>query len=436
MVRFQQARFFVLAVAILAMASPAFGQVSDADRNAARDLYTEGEGLRNQGKFSDALDRYTRSLQVFPAPTTAFRIAQCRAALGQLVEAAEEYRVVATTPLQANPPEAFVKAKQDAAAELQALEPRIPKVRINVLPAGLQGLSVTIDNVPMSTALIGVPRAVNPGQHRIVAQAPGYQAAQSVVDVRERQQPMPEVTLTLQPGGGPTYTVTQPPPPNPNVGMTYQGGGYVAPGTTYPGAYPYNTWVAPPRRPRGPSTALWLGIDGAVTIPFDTASNNESLNTAVGTAGGSFGVDAGFRLARIIYLGAQVQGTYFGGDNMNYTSGNSFLFAALFGLMSNPEGAGIFFDVGVGYRTFTLNSTKGGSFGAGSAESLIGLGVQVKAGSFRFVPKIDLGLGGGDPIPNNAVQGPLVGALLFDLAIFWELPLDKPVAVNAGVQTY
>src|SRR5579871_5474368 len=76
-------------------------QVSDADRNAARDLYNEGEALRQQGKYPDAIDRFTRSFAVFPAPTTAFRLAQCKAAVVQLVEAEEEFRALANGTLPA-----------------------------------------------------------------------------------------------------------------------------------------------------------------------------------------------------------------------------------------------------------------------------------------------------------------------------------------------
>ena len=147
---------------------------------------------------------------------------------------------------------------------------------------------------------------------------------------------MPEVNLTLQAGGGPTYTAQTYPSTYPQT--TYPQT-YPPPNNTYPqngvyqGSYPYNTWAPARVRPRGPSNALWLGIDAAATIPFD--GNN--INQDLGSAGGAVGVDVGLRLARIIYLGAQIQGSFFGGDGMNASGAQSFLFAALFGLMSNPK---------------------------------------------------------------------------------------------------
>jgi hypothetical protein len=416
----------VVALAVVMTGATAHAQVTDADRNAARDLYIEGESLRQQGRFADALERYNRSLQVFPAPTTAFRIAQCKAALGQLVEAAEEYRVVTNTPLPQNPTEAFVKAKNDAATELALIEPRIPKVRINIQPYPLQGLQITVDNVAMSVALVGVARPVNPGQHRITATAPGYQTAQTTVDVRERQQPMPEVTLTLQPGGGPTYTTqqTQQTQQQTQQTQTYQGQTYQAGGGYYQqgGAYPYNQWVPPrPARPQGPPNALWLGVDGAISIPF----GDFSLTQAAGV-GGAFGVDVGFRLARIIYLGAQGQFSFFGGDGSGGPSASSYLLAALFGLMSGPDTGGIFFETGVGFRGLNWSFSDSMHPNETAGNFILGLGAQIKVGTFRLVPKADLYVG---------LSPPFAGFFALDLALFWEVPLSR-APVQANVQTY
>ena len=55
----------------------------------------------------------------------------------------------------------------------------------------------------------------------------------------------------------------------------------------------------------------------------------------------------------------------------------------------------------------------------------------MKAGSFRIVPKVDLYVGGGD---NAGLLNNFLGFFTVGLGFFWELPLDKPVAVNASVQ--
>ncbi len=393
-------------------------QVNDADRNAARDLYNEGWALQQQGRYADAAERYTRSLAVFPAPTTAFRQAQCKAALGQLVEGAEELRAVMNATLPANPPEAFIKAKQEAAAELANLEPRIPKLRINVQPSPLQGMQVTIDGVPMSVALVGVARPVNPGTHKIVATAPGYQPAQTSVDVRERQQPMPEVSLVLQPGqAGVQYTV-QPnanPNTNPNPNYPYNNGAYGNP------SYPYNTWV-PPRRHDGPQSSFMLGVDGALSVPFGTIAKSGGGTIDLANdlnLGGGIGFDVGVRLARIIYLGLEAQVSFFGDKSVGPNAGATdvaFSLGGVIGFLSSPENVAFYGEIGGGLRTISVGDST-----TLTGDVILGVGIEFKVATFRAIPKINLYVG-----PNDQFYGH--GFFTLGVAIFWDRPLDHPPA--------
>jgi len=397
-------RSLLLGLALLAVTPLAHAQqVSDADRTAARDLYIEGTQLQQQGRYAEALDRFQRSLAVFPtAPTTAFRIGQCKMALGQLVEAAEELRLVATTPLPAGANPDFVKAKNDATVELAALEPRIPKLRINVLPAGLQGLSVSIDNVVVPAALVGVARPVNPGVHKIIAGAPGYASAQTQVEVRERQQPTPEVTLTLTPG------TTQP---------AYGTGGPVYTNNGYQ-PYPYNNWVPPRPRPIGSSSAILLGADVALSFPFGSVGPDKQQLFPDYNVGFAVGVDVALRFARSFVLGAFAQGSFFGGNGSEtYNGGTAFAAGGVLGIMSNPDGFGIYAEAGGALRTIAINGDPNGTELTGDV--ILGFGFQVKAGSFRFIPKLNLFVG-----PND--EGQLHGFFTIGLSGFWELPLDRP----------
>jgi hypothetical protein len=161
--------------------------VSDADRAAARDLFTEGVTLQQGGKFPEALDRFQRSYAVFAAPTTAVRIAQCKIALGKLLEGAEGYRAISNMNIPKGSPQAFFDAQNTAAAELQQVDPRIPRARINVTPPNLPGLSVTIDGQPMNVALVGAARPVDPGPHKIIANAQGYYQVELAFDIKEKE---------------------------------------------------------------------------------------------------------------------------------------------------------------------------------------------------------------------------------------------------------
>jgi hypothetical protein len=162
-------------------------QVSDADRAAARDLFTEGATLQGQGKYAEALDRFTRSNAVFPAPTTALRMAQCQVALGRLVAGGEGFRAIVNLKLPQNAPQAFFDAQTTAANELAQLEPRIPRLTVRVFGQNIQNLQVLIDGQPLNLALLGAPRPIDPGTHKIVATAIGL-AAEQTVEVKEHEQ--------------------------------------------------------------------------------------------------------------------------------------------------------------------------------------------------------------------------------------------------------
>src|SRR5580704_2093728 len=134
----RHASLFLTSLALaLSWATVARAQVSDAERAAARELFHAGDELQRAGHFAEALDRFQRAQQVFRAPTNLLRIAECDAALGRLVESAEAYREVVRTTLPPDAPAAFQAAVAQANAELAQVEPRVPRVVVQVQPAGV-----------------------------------------------------------------------------------------------------------------------------------------------------------------------------------------------------------------------------------------------------------------------------------------------------------
>ena len=172
------------------------GEVTDADRTAARDLYAAGAALQQQGKYADALDKFQRSVSVFPAPTTVLHVAQCKVALGRLVEAAEDYRAIVNVTLPKGSPPAFYDAQKMAGQELKDLEPRVPHARVIVTPEKTPGLQVIIDGQALNAALIGVARPMDPGAHKVVVMAPGYDRMEQAFDIKEKESK--DVPLTLK----------------------------------------------------------------------------------------------------------------------------------------------------------------------------------------------------------------------------------------------
>jgi hypothetical protein len=180
---------------VAASATPnAFAQ-SAADKATAREVATEGIELFRAGKYPEALDRLRRAQALYDAPVHLLYIARAQEKLGQLVEASENYRLLDHYSLPAGAPPAWVSAVEDGRKELQALEPRVPKLRI-VTDPGVRDPALRVDGAPVSAATLGIPRPVNPGPHRVELSAPGFEPGVAEVTVQEKE----SRDVTVRPG--------------------------------------------------------------------------------------------------------------------------------------------------------------------------------------------------------------------------------------------
>src|SRR5690606_8024682 len=97
----------------------------------------------------------------------------------------------------AGAPEAFKRAKAEATDELAALEPRIPYVSVVVQGAGPDPITVNMDEVQIPPTLVGIPRPIDPGDHKFQAFAPGLESNATTITLKEGARET--VVLTLQP---------------------------------------------------------------------------------------------------------------------------------------------------------------------------------------------------------------------------------------------
>ena len=187
------------AVALLLGAGRASAQ-SAADKATAREAATQGIGLYRAGKYADALDKLKRAQALYDAPVHLLYIARCQAKLGQLVEAAENYRLLDHYALPSDAPAAWKSAVDDGSKELGEVEPRVPKLKIVTDPANVSGATLTIDGATVSSAVVGIERPTNPGKHHVAISAPSFSPAEADTTLTEGQ--TAEVTLHLTPGAG------------------------------------------------------------------------------------------------------------------------------------------------------------------------------------------------------------------------------------------
>ena len=141
-------------------------------------------------------------------------LARCSVQTGRFVRAREAYLKITKEVIAADKPKAFHDAKKDAEKELAALEPRLATLNVKVNGANGKTVTVTMDGQPIPPALVGIPRPVDPGEHKFQATADGMASKVEAVTVKEGQSD--SVTLELVPGGQVAST-TVPEPKKPET---------------------------------------------------------------------------------------------------------------------------------------------------------------------------------------------------------------------------
>jgi len=199
-----------LALSLLLPASRAAAQ-SDEDKAAARVLATQGAEALGANKYSEALDLVSRAEQMFHAPTHLLMIARSQAGLGRLVAAKEAYLKLTREELAASAPAAFKRAQQEGKDEMAALEPKIASLRIAVEGGGQLKFTVKMDDQPVSPALLGVYRPVDPGKHEIIIYPVGQSPVKSAFALTNGEKRDLKLTIPdVVPGGLPANQTDNP----------------------------------------------------------------------------------------------------------------------------------------------------------------------------------------------------------------------------------
>jgi hypothetical protein len=393
----------LLAVAASTWPAPARAQMGDAERAAARDLFKQGDQLQRAGNFTDALDRFQRAEQVIQAPTNVLRIAECQAALGKLVEAAEAYRSVVRWPLAAGAPPAFQSAIDQAKGELAQVEPRVPKLLVQVTPSGVANESLVIDGTAVPAALVGEPIPLDPGDHKVLVTAPGYSSPEQPVTLRERETKTLNVELHATATGAPPPVVGgTPPPPPPAYGSA-------SPEPAAPPPFEPQSRANDRKDTRG---SILLGVHLGLEIPTGTVPLTSTINwpngantAAMGDISGpgfAFALDGGVRFLHHWYLGLTLEHAGLaGGKNssaLNANGGSLSSDTTALGIVGAfiaiPDKPSFYGELGLQSRwyNFTVSGLPTQSYSSG--ELMIGVGLWLPIGRyFRLIPLGTAGFG-------------------------------------------
>lgn len=166
------------------------------EKAAARELALTGMDLKDKGDCPAALEKLERAEQLYHAPSILTAIGECQIALGRLVEGTENLKKVSLEHIDPKASSTFFEAQNRARKLLDETLPRIAKLTIELSPE-LEDVELLIDELKVSSALIGVRRPTDPGRHTVLLRKAGYLEATAEVTLDEGADE--KLSLTLEP---------------------------------------------------------------------------------------------------------------------------------------------------------------------------------------------------------------------------------------------
>lgn len=168
--------------------TPAIAQ--PRDRAAAEALFRAGREAADKGDYATACKRFEESERLDPALGTLFNLADCKEKQGKLASAWQLFREVAQRLSDSD------ERAQIASERATSLEPRLPRLNLQLAPEAPAGTQVFRDGVELGAGSLSVPLPVDPGAHTVLVRAPGHQEKSYEVQAEEGK----VVELAIAPG--------------------------------------------------------------------------------------------------------------------------------------------------------------------------------------------------------------------------------------------
>jgi hypothetical protein len=172
--------------------APGVAQADSAKPDAAlaETLFQEGRRLMTAGHYAEACPKFAESHRLDSRSGTLLNLAACHEHEGKIATAWAEFNdAVSLAQRDARP-----DREKFARERIQALEPRLSRVRIVVSPqAEADQPEITLDGLAVGRAVLGIATPLDPGEHLITASAPGRQRWEVRLVVREAESKVVEV---------------------------------------------------------------------------------------------------------------------------------------------------------------------------------------------------------------------------------------------------
>jgi hypothetical protein len=176
----------------------ATGEPSAAELAVARELFRQAGELRDAGHCDEALARLRQALAIKETPGLRFHVAYCEEALGQLVEALNDYDRAAElieSGIAAPDVQGLLGPARDA------LRQRIPTVRVQ-LPSASRVQRAELDGKAVSSVVLRDPIPIDPGHHKLLVVVTGYEPFETDFALGESQNRVVQIASTaLRPSG-------------------------------------------------------------------------------------------------------------------------------------------------------------------------------------------------------------------------------------------
>jgi hypothetical protein len=129
--------------------------------------------------------------------STGLGVGKTLVQLGRLVEARDKLLAVSRLPASPDESPILTRARTDAASLQRQIAPRIAQLSVALrdLPEGVE-VAVTIDGERVPAGMVELPRALDPGEHQVVASGDGVHTVRRTVNLGQGEKHA--LTLTFE----------------------------------------------------------------------------------------------------------------------------------------------------------------------------------------------------------------------------------------------
>jgi tetratricopeptide (TPR) repeat protein len=176
----------------VAAKKPANPEQGEADAH-----FRSGVTLYKEGKYAEALAEFERAYEIAPHPLVLYNIAGCHRELSNYAESIKYSQRFLEEGKGVVPKSRLATAQ----TELDAVLARIARVTVSV--EGAEGAELSLDGESLGTLPLDMPLVLAPGEHRLVASAEGYRAAERALRVASGDEVEIELKLSELPKKAP-----------------------------------------------------------------------------------------------------------------------------------------------------------------------------------------------------------------------------------------